>query len=137
MPTVLVAVLACAVAGPFGLASASAQTGAAGAADTSPMCFVRTVDASSNPDTLGVVAQSRDAGVLGHAGYVATVCEPGVITNTARLAWRDRVCALAANPSVAMQAQFELLLGLRTNVLCGMAERVLGPWQKPATGASE
>lgn len=59
-------------------------------------------------------------------GFERMRCVRKTTSRKSRRAWRNSICALAAEPDEALQKRFAEQYGERPSVLCGMAEQVMG-----------
>jgi len=91
-------------------------------------CLVRGIGDGAQRTSLAVIVPQAQSLALIKKGFVAAPCETAFATARSAEDWRNRICSMAANPNEAVQNQLEAHLGERPNVLCGMAEQVIGPW---------
>lgn len=81
-----------------------------------------------------LVPLSDEAAMLAQS-FVAVPCSDTFATTTDQLQWRDFICTTTATQNEDVQRQLVDLLGERPAVLCGMAEAVLGPWQRETSNS--
>lgn len=93
-------------------------------------CLVRGIGDGAQRTSLAVIVpQAQSLGLI-KKGFVAAACETAFATARSAEDWRNRICSMASNPNEAVQNQLEAQLGERPNVLCGMAEQVVGMWAR-------
>lgn len=64
-------------------------------------------------------------------GFVVEDCNvSGFASRGQQIAFRNRMCSLAATGNEAVQNQLERALGEQPSVLCANAELILGEWQR-------
>lgn len=65
---------------------------------------------------------------VGKAGYAPVPCANVFVSVEEQRKFRDAICDFVASQSESQQDQFESANGIRPNVLCAMAEAVVGQW---------
>lgn len=114
------------LAGTLASPSTSAQPAASQGPDEA-VCMVRaTPDGRPMPIILPAVSESA----MQAQGFVVAPCQevfPGVAS---RRAYRNQVCRMASLWREELQRRFEEARGVRPAVLCGMAEQVIGQWDR-------
>jgi hypothetical protein len=94
------------------------------------VCLSRSLDVSEGERQFSVVAPKSNAPALELKGFTHVQCGDAFRSRREALRFRDRVCEIASIPNDRLQDNFERRLGERPAVLCGMAELVVGQWQR-------
>lgn len=89
----------------------------------------------AQPAQTAILVPASDTSAMLEKGFAEVPCDDVFASGDEQRAWRDMICTMTATQSEGVQDQIELLLGERPAVLCGMAERVLRPWQRMAETA--
>jgi hypothetical protein len=103
------------------------------------VCMVRQQAAGSELQSplTPIVVPVSDTEAMTQSGFGAADCSDVFASADEQRAWRDAICTITATHAEGVQDQLENLLGARPAVLCGMAEQVLGPWQRASGLAGE
>ena len=105
---------------------ASANTDDPGLGADDRICMIR----SGEEGETAIVLPTNDREAMMAKGFVDTPCGSAFAGEEDQRRFRDRICYLTASQNENVQQQLEALLGERPAVLCGMAEQVLGQWQR-------
>lgn len=105
-------------------APARAQANA-GSGSMTPVCMVR---AAGTEAEFTIILPEKDEVALSSRGFEPISCDGRLETQAQREEYRDFVCWVASSGDEGWQQQFEYEYGERANVLCGMAEAVVGQW---------
>lgn len=126
--------LICAATGAFLAAIAPAHAGseAIDAAEVTAVCMIYR-DAESGSHISAILPES-DVAALQAKGYTTAQCDTAFPTRGSMIAWRDRVCEMAASEDVRMQELVEERFGIAPAAFCGMAELVIGQWRGKTSG---
>lgn len=92
-------------------------------------CLVRAVGLEGKKSGMAIIVPAAQATAMLKRGFAPVPCQSAFAAPKAATDWRDKVCNMASNPNEKVQDQLEKFLGERPNVLCGMAEQVVGQWQ--------
>ncbi len=93
------------------------------------LCLVRSVGLEGKKTGMAIIVPAAQATAMLKRGFAPVPCQSAFAAPKAATDWRDKVCNMASNPNEKVQDQLEKFLGERPNVLCGMAEQVVGQWQ--------
>lgn len=110
---------------------AVAQEGSNAAAQ----CMRRPVDGAPNT-TVEVLVPAAQIKGMRAKGFKVSRCGANLSSLEAHRKWRDEICTIVATSNDDVQDALEKRLGERPNVLCGMAERALGRWQRGKAGVN-
>ncbi len=113
-------------------ASAQAVSDEPALADNGPVCMTRQHEAEGVSQSTSIVATISDVEAMQAAGFFVAPWERAFASPQDQIAWRDRICTIAAREPDGFQEQFENMLGAHPTILCGMAELALGPWERPS-----
>lgn len=98
-----------------------------GGKDLRPVCLKLEV---AGEEPFSIIVPAGDADNLKAAGYEDEPCGKAFRSREERTAWRERMCELASVPLEDVQKSFEAKLKVRPQQLCGMAELIVGQWQR-------
>lgn len=101
-----------------------AQTEANNAA---PVCMARTAE---NGSTINIILPASNQGAMRAKGFLPVPCSEHFGTVQQREAYRDQICLAASRGDRTLQDTYELRLGERPAVLCGMAELAISRWKR-------
>jgi hypothetical protein len=93
----------------------------------SATCMVKL---SNDGQKLAVILPHSDAAALQVKGFVQTLCESVFKSQSDRESYRNDICQIASSWREDLQNHFERERGERPGVLCGMAEMVVGQWNR-------
>lgn len=99
-------------------ASAQVQNGRAGA-----VCMAND---KGNAGKFTILVPRANVEAMKAKGFKLTKCTAKTASRKSRRAWRNSICALAAEPDEALQKHFAEQYGERPSVLCALAEQVVG-----------
>lgn len=108
---------------------------AASQADDFPsgaVCLSRTVSTIGGENRLSIIVRLESVAAMEAKGFSQLECAEAFGSRKEALVFRDWVCSSASIPNERAQGRYEQYLGERPAVLCGMAELVLGQWEKEA-----
>ena len=123
-PLVLVAV---GLTASLALALPSHAQSQSGGKGSRPVCL--TLE-TAGQEPFSVIVPRDDAGNLEAFGYQRQPCRRAFGSRAKIAEWREQMCELAAVPLEDVQKGFEARLKVRPQQLCGMAELIVGRWQR-------
>lgn len=94
------------------------------------VCLNRAVATPDGESAFSIIVSEESVPAMEAKGFTALECRQAFASRQEAILFRDWVCSNASTPEEAVQQQFERGIGERAAVLCGMAEIVLGQWQR-------
>lgn len=122
--TLAIVLTASFTAAPQGPALAQSEAGIGGA---EPVCMART---TGDGREFSIIVPATDAGAMRAKGFEPAPCAEEFGSQARREAWRDSICEIASAWREDLQEHFERERGERPAVLCGMAEVIVGQWDR-------
>ncbi len=95
--------------------------------DAAPICMTRT---PSEGAAVNIILPASNAGAMRAKGFETVPCSQSFATAAQRETYRDAICLAASKRSHSLQEAYELRLGERPAVLCGMAELAVSRWKR-------
>ena len=92
-----------------------------------PVCLTLETDGQ---EPFSVIVPRDDAGNLEAFGYQRQPCRKAFRSRAKIVEWREQMCELASVPLEDVHKSFEARLKVRPQQLCGMAELIVGRWQR-------
>lgn len=89
---------------------------------------------AANGDQLRIILPVQSESAMQAQGYGVVPCQTAFPSAASRLAYRDNVCRIASMWREELQRRFAESRGVRSAILCGMAEQVVGPWDRRGGG---
>lgn len=121
------AILAATISAPAHAGSEAGDT-----AEVTAVCMTYR-DKGSGPHISAILPES-DVAALQVKGFTTAQCDMVFPSRESIIAWRDRVCEMAASDDVRMQELVEERFGIAPAAFCGMAELVIGQWRGKTLG---
>lgn len=79
---------------------------------------------------MNIILPASNEPAMRAEGYVVVSCGEAFTDRASQERWRDNICQITSSWREHLQRHFERERGARPATLCGMAEAVLGPWDR-------
>jgi hypothetical protein len=96
------------------------------------VCMMRMVAnvEGNGVEPFNVMLLQSDVRAMSAVGFVITPCTGAFASRAHMIRWRDDICKITATAAEPIQEMLARRLGARPAVFCGMAQQVLGQWDR-------